>query len=77
MIDLSSGIAPLPQRVALVHDWLTTYVGGERVLEQMIGLFPRADVFSTIDVLKAEERGFLQGKKPITSFAQHWPFLRS
>lgn len=76
MIDLTSGIAPLPSRVALVHDWLTTYVGGERVLEQMIGLYPTADLFTTIDVLRHHERAFLHGKKPITSFAQHWPFLR-
>lgn len=76
MNDQSSGIAPLLPRVALVHDWLTTYVGGERVLEQMIRLHPTADLFTTIDVLSQQERGFLQGKKPVTSFAQHWPFLR-
>lgn len=64
------------RRVALVHDWLTTYVGGERVLEQMISLYPHADVYTSIDVLPAHERAFLQGKKPITSFVQHWPLVR-
>lgn len=64
-------------RVALVHDWLTTYVGGERVLEQMIALNPAADVLTSIDVLPEHQRGFLQGKRPITTFAQHWPFMRT
>lgn len=64
-----------PRRVALVHDWLTAYVGGERVLEQMIALYPEAPVFTSIDVLAEHERGFLRGKRPITSFAQHWPFI--
>jgi len=64
-------------RVALVHDWLTTYVGGERVLEQMIAMNPAADVLTSIDVLPEHERAFLQGKQPITTFAQHWPLMRT
>lgn len=67
---------PAPAGVAVVHDWLTTYVGGERVLEQMIGLFPQCTVYSSIDILAPQERAFLQGKQPITSFAQRLPFLR-
>ena len=68
--------AVLTNRVALVHDWLTAYVGGERVLEQMIMLFPEADLFTTIDTLPDTERAFLRGKRPITSFAQNTPLLR-
>ena len=36
------GLTQLTRRIALVHDWLTAYVGGERVLEQMLQLFPGA-----------------------------------
>lgn len=64
------------QRVGLVHDWLTAYVGGERVLEQMIALFPDANLYTTIDTLGDEERAFLQGKHPITTFVQRLPLLR-
>jgi glycosyltransferase involved in cell wall biosynthesis len=64
------------RRIALVHDWLTTYVGGERVLEQMIALYPEGRLYTSIDVLAAHERAFLQGREPITSFAQHWPLMR-
>ena len=33
-------------RVALVHDWLITWRGGEKVLEALAGLFPAADIFT-------------------------------
>jgi glycosyltransferase involved in cell wall biosynthesis len=35
-------------KVALVHDWLVTYRGGEKVLEAIAGLFPQADLFTLI-----------------------------
>lgn len=31
--------------VAVVHDWLTVYAGGERALEQILTNFPEADLF--------------------------------
>lgn len=65
-----------PQRVALVHDWLAAYVGGERVLEQMIALYPQAALYTSVDVLPDRDRAFLQGKQPVTSFANDWPFVR-
>ena len=34
------------ERVALVHDWLTGMRGGERVLEVLAEIFPRADLFT-------------------------------
>jgi lipopolysaccharide/colanic/teichoic acid biosynthesis glycosyltransferase/glycosyltransferase involved in cell wall biosynthesis len=33
-------------RVALVHDWLTGMRGGERVLEELCGIFPDASLFT-------------------------------
>lgn len=33
-------------RVALVHDWLLTWRGGEKVLEAMASLFPQAPIFT-------------------------------
>jgi glycosyltransferase involved in cell wall biosynthesis len=35
-------------KVALVHDWLVTLRGGERVLEALCELFPGADVYTLI-----------------------------
>ncbi len=61
-------------RVAIVHDWLVTYAGAERVLEQMIACFPQADVFSLVDFV--EDRKFLHGKRATTSFIQRLPLAR-
>lgn len=63
-------------RIALVHDWLAGYGGGERVLEQMLHCFPEADLFSVTDFLSAADRRFLMGKKPKTTFIQKLPAAR-
>ncbi|QCQ20836.1 glycosyltransferase family 4 protein [Desulfoglaeba alkanexedens] len=64
-------------RIALVHEWLTTYAGAERVLEQMIATFPEADFFALCDFLPQEERAFLQGRVPQTTLIQRLPLARS
>ena len=63
-------------KVAVVCDWLVVYAGGERVIEQILKLYPEADIFSLIDFVPEEQRGFLLGKKAITSFLQNMPFAR-
>ena len=63
-------------RVALVHDWLVTYAGAERVLEQMLALYPEADLFSLIDFVPPAERAFLGGRRVHTSFLQRLPGVR-
>jgi len=37
-------------RVALVHDWLTGMRGGERVLDEICGMFPDADLYTLFHV---------------------------
>lgn len=63
-------------KVALVHEWLETYAGSERVLEQLIACFPQADLFALVDFMPEAERGFLKGKPVQTSFIQRLPFSR-
>ncbi|WP_110631523.1 glycosyltransferase family 4 protein [Salinicola salarius] len=63
-------------RVAIVHDWLITYAGAERVVEQILNLYPSADIFSIVDFLPESKRGFVQGKKAETSFIQRLPFAQ-
>lgn len=63
-------------KIAIIADWLTTYAGSERVLEQIIASYPRADVFAVVDFVPEESRGFLQGKQPTTTFIQKLPAAR-
>lgn len=63
-------------KVAVVHEWLTVYAGSEKVFEQILRLFPQADVFVTVDFLPETDRGFLKDHKITTSFIQKLPFAR-
>jgi glycosyltransferase involved in cell wall biosynthesis len=60
-------------KVAIVHDWLVTYAGAERVLEQMLKIWPKADLFSIVDFLKPDEREYLGERRVTTSFIQKIP----
>ena len=62
-------------RVAIVHDWLVTYAGAERVLEQIVACFPDADLFALVDFL--EDRSFIRGKPVKTTFIQKLPRART
>lgn len=64
------------RRVAIVHDWLTMPGGAERVLEQLLAIYPQADLFTLVDFLPESERKWLGGRVPKTSFLQHMPFAR-
>ncbi|CAG9250175.1 Glycosyltransferase involved in cell wall bisynthesis [Paraburkholderia unamae] len=70
---LAAGRAP---RVAIVHDWLVTYAGAERVLEQILACFPEADLFSVVDFVESKDRAFLRNKRATTSFVQKLPGAR-
>ena len=62
-------------KVAIVHDWLVTNAGAEKVLRSLINLYPNADIFSLVDFLTDEERQtIVDGKKIHTSFIQKLPY---
>lgn len=63
-------------RVAIVCDWLVSYAGSERVLEKMLEVFPRADLFCVVDFIPETERKFLQYKNTKTTFIQKIPAAR-
>jgi hypothetical protein len=64
-------------RVAVVHDWLYTIGGAERVLGEILRCYPQADVFALFDVLSPLDRSRLGFDKAHTSFMQTMPFIRS
>jgi glycosyltransferase involved in cell wall biosynthesis len=63
-------------RVAIVHDWLATYAGSEKVVSEMLNVFPSADLFSVVDFLSADDRRLLLGKTAKTTFIQKLPFAK-
>ena len=64
-------------KIAIVHEWLVNYAGSERVLEQILNIYPDADLFSLIDFLPENERGFIKNKTVTTSFIQNLPFAKT
>lgn len=64
-------------KIAIIHDWLVTYAGSERVLEQILNVFPDADLYSTVDFLPSDKRDFIKNKAVTTSFIQRLPFSKS
>ncbi|MHC4996406.1 MAG: glycosyltransferase family 4 protein [Planctomycetota bacterium] len=65
-----------PVRVAVVHDFLYCYGGAERVLEQILRVFPGADLFSLFNFLPDNERHFIRNKPVATTFIQNMPLAR-
>ncbi|MGZ8202603.1 MAG: glycosyltransferase [Burkholderiales bacterium] len=61
------------RHVAIVHDWLDTWRGGENVLAEIVALYPGAELFALVDFLPDTLRSRLGGKRATTSFLQHVP----
>jgi len=63
-------------KIALIHDWLVRYRGGEKVLEAIYELYPEADIFTLLhrpgSVSPALERRLVR-----TSFLQKLPGVYS
>ena len=64
-------------KVAIIHDWLVTNAGAEKVLKAILEVFPNADVFSLVDFLNNKDReNILNGKYSKTSFIQKLPLSK-
>jgi glycosyltransferase involved in cell wall biosynthesis len=64
-------------KIAVVHDWLDTWRGGERVLAQILRIYPEADLFALVDFLSPADRRALDGRRARTSFLQRVPFAKA
>lgn len=63
-------------KVAIVHEWFVDYSGSERVVEQLLNIFPEADLFALIEFMPEHLRQHIQHKKVSTSFIQKLPFAQ-
>lgn len=64
-------------KVAIIHDWLVVNGGAEKVLEEILCLYPNADIYTLVDFLPEESRGWLKNNKVYVSFIQRLPFAKS
>jgi len=63
-------------KVAIVHDWLTTWAGAEKALAELLACFPQAEIFTMVNFLDVEKIPCLAGRKIHTSFIQRLPAAR-
>ncbi len=64
-------------KVAIVHDWLVTNGGAEKVLSAILELYPNSDIFSLVDFLnKNDRRAILNNRFTKTSYIQKLPFAK-
>lgn len=64
-------------KIAIIHDWLVTDAGAEKVLKAILEIYPDSDIFSLVDFLSDDERKtILNSKSVTTSFIQNLPFSK-
>ncbi|TKI05772.1 glycosyltransferase family 4 protein [Martelella alba] len=63
-------------KIALVSDWLVTFAGAEKVLNEILKIYDGADLFSVIDFLSDDDRAKILNKKATTTFIQRLPFAK-
>lgn len=61
-------------KIALVHDWFVTIGGAEKVVSEILSVFPEADVYSIISYIPQDKKHFVRYKKVRTSFVSKLPF---
>ena len=59
-------------KIALIHDWLTGMRGGEKVLEVLCELFPKADIFTLVH-LPGRVSPVIESHRIVTSPLQKIP----
>lgn len=60
-------------KVGIVTDWLVTYAGAEKVLKEMLAVYPKAELYSVIDFFDEKSRELIANKKATTTFIQKFP----
>lgn len=61
--------------VGIVHDWLPVLGGAEKVVEQLINIFPQSELYTLFNFLNKEDEDFLKAKKINVSRLNKLPFV--
>jgi glycosyltransferase involved in cell wall biosynthesis len=62
-------------KVVLLHDWLTGYRGGERVLEAFCEMFPDAPLYTLIHI-PGSTTPLIENRKIVTSWINNFPDIK-
>ena len=60
-------------KIAIIHEWLNIYGGAERLLGEILGLYPQADLHALIHNRQNLVNTPLEGRRVKTSFMQNIP----
>ena len=69
-------MSPKPLKIAIIHYWLVSWRGGEKVLEALLDVFPEADVYTHVMDPEVIADSPLAGRPIRTTFIQRLPFAR-
>ena len=65
-------------KVAIIHDWLDSNSGAERVLKSIVELYPNADIFVIVDFFSEEnKKKVFKNNKITSSFISKLPFAKT
>lgn len=77
MAGLDCGAHIGTMRIAIVHDTIVVRGGAEIVLDQLLILYPKADIFTLVRSLTDDEIPLLRQRTVHTSFIQKLPFAKT
>ncbi|ALJ00319.1 glycosyltransferase family 4 protein [Rufibacter tibetensis] len=63
-------------KVAIVHEWFVDYSGSEKVVEQLLQIFPEAELYAVIDFMPDHLRKHIHHKPVTATFIQQLPFAK-
>lgn len=62
--------------VGIIADWFVTYAGSEKIVAELIELYPESELYSVVDFLSEENKAHFKNKKITTTFIQKLPFAK-
>jgi len=74
---MSEPINSIEPNLALIHDWLVTFGGGEQILAALLDVWPEAPIHTLIYDPEGPCKDFTNGKQVETSFIQKLPGAKS
>lgn len=60
-------------KIAVVADWLSNFAGAEKVIKEILTLYPESNLYAVVDFLNESVREQFQGKYATTTFIQNMP----